>query len=153
MMTTNRIRPDYYYYNPSDENNPNNSGTITNRTTNGQYTITEKDFGDHKLFYYVPSTYDNDYDISQLDETPPPIIVKRKYYQQYDDDYYNEALPMITPRRYVYASPRRPQVVRKIYYEPPPKQTVEYIYEDDYRPKNENIIEYIVRDRVPRRRV
>jgi hypothetical protein len=167
MMTTNHnyksneiLNRNYAYI------NPNNTGQITNRTKNGPYNITEKDFGDHKVVYYIPSSYEDNYDLSQLDEEPfyqqqqkyySPPVVRRRYYHSYDDDDdYVEQLPIISPRRHMYVSPRGPQVIKRIYYQPPsppPLETIEYIYEDDYRPKNEEIIEYIVRDRTPRQRV
>jgi hypothetical protein len=171
MTTNHNYSPNEYLNRNYKYIIPNNTGQITKRTKHGPYTVIEKDFGDHKLLYYVPSSYANDYDLSQLDEEPvyqeqqkyyPPIVVRRRYYQSYDndDDDYIEEAPIISPRRHVYVSPRRrPQVIKRIYYEPsptpppPPSQRIEYIYEDDYRPKNEEFIEYIVRDRAPKQRV
>jgi len=171
MMTTNHnyksneiLNRNYAYI------NPNNTGKITNRTKNGPYNITEKDFGDHKVVYYIPSSYEDNYDLSQLDEEPfyrepqkhySPTVVRRRYHHLYnnnDDDNDVEQLPMISPRGHMYITPRRPQVIKRIYYQPPspsppPSETIQYIYEDDYRPKNEEIVEYIVRDRPPRQRV
>jgi hypothetical protein len=149
-MSTYRVEPDdddYYSYTQNE--------TVNRTKQNGQYTIIEKDFGDHKLFYYIPEEYGNNYDISQLDEIPTneeehkyysPRSVRRKY------DYIDK-LPLISPRRYTHVSPRRAQVIRRIYYEPPPPQKVEYVYEEDDRPEDEEIIEYILGDRRPRQRV
>jgi hypothetical protein len=169
MMTTNHnytsneiLNRNYSYF------TPNNTARITNRSKYGPYNIIEKDFGDHKVFDYIPSSYKYDYDLSQLDEQPfhheqqnyySPVVSKRQYYQSYDNDEdYIEELPIISPRRNMYVSPRRPEVIKRIYYEalsppPPSPKIIEYIYEDDYRPKNEEIIEYIVRDRPRKERV
>jgi hypothetical protein len=145
-MTTNHVKPGYYYYLLNEENHSNTKGVITNRSRNGQYNIIEKNFGDHKQFYYIPSTYDSDYDISQLDDVSsheeeeqqqhyPSTVIRRRNYQQYDDE-----LPRIPSRRYVYVTPRRRQIIRRVYYEPPPKTV-------------EDIIKYSARDRGPRQRV
>jgi hypothetical protein len=174
MMTTDHRKYDYNYTKTNNERInysniiPNNTGFSTNRSKHGPYSITERDYGDRKVLYYVPSSYANDYDISQLDEQPvypeqqrdySPVPARRRYHQSYDDDDddYIEELPARLPRRHKYVSTRRPRVVKKIYYHPlpspPPSQTIEYIYEDDYRPKNKETIEYIVPDRTPRQRV
>jgi hypothetical protein len=188
-MTTNRIPSDYYtsdefiYRNNKIRTIPhenyshvlsNNTGVITNKTKNGSYNIVEKDFGDYKVIYHIPIEYGDDYDISQLEDIPivpeqqsndSPRLVRRRIYQQYNDvdydnDYeYVEEIPVVSPRRRVYVSPRRQEdreVVQRIYEQrPPPTQTVEYIYEDDHsdpyahRQENEEV-EYIVRERVPK---
>ncbi|CAF4385335.1 unnamed protein product, partial [Rotaria sordida] len=51
-----------------------------------------------------------------------------------------------------YVSSRQPHVIERTYYESSPSQTSEHIYENDHRPQNQEINEYIVRDRVPRQR-
>ena len=158
-MTTNHVKPGYYYYLLNEENqwenHLNTKGVITHRSRMGQYNVIEKNFGDHKQFYYIPSTYDSNYDIAQLDDTSsheeeeeqqqhyPSTVIRRRNYQQYDDE-----LPRIPSRRYDYVTPRRTQIIRRIYYEPPP-QTADYIY----RSRNEDIIKYSSRDRRPRQRV
>ena len=170
-MTTNHRRISDYDYTRTNQKSrdyeqsiPNNTGSITNRSKTGPYNVTEKDFGDHKVLYFIPSTYEDDYDLSQLDEKPfyqeqrtysPRPVVRRRYYQSSDDEdeQYMEELPSISPRRYRYIPSDRPQVIKRIYYEPSPPATqiTDYIFEEDYRPKNEEVIEYIVQSRAPKR--
>jgi hypothetical protein len=155
----------------------NNAGVITSKTKSGTYNIIEKDFGTHRVIYHVPIEYGDDYDVSQLEDIPiteeeqpqqtinSPRLVRRRIYQQYDDSDYNddyeyvEEVPIVTPRRRVYISPRPQrdtQIVETIYETRSPKKTVEYIYEDDrsdvydYRPENEEEVEYVVRERAPK---
>jgi hypothetical protein len=194
-MTAHRIPNNYYapdefsYGNNTKRvipRNNHNTGIITSRTKSGSYNIVEKDFGDHKVIYHIPVEYGDDYDISQLEETPTiedrqqhqqgyssPRLVRRRIYQEYDnvdydDEYeYVEEIPISSPRRRVYVSPRRQtrdvQVIRRIY-EPQPVvqpvvETVEYIYEDEYPDVYNNIrekeeeVEYVVRERVPKQTV
>jgi hypothetical protein len=155
----------------------NQDGVITRKSKNGTYNIIEKDFGDRKVIYHIPIEYGENYDVSQLEDIPTveeqqqqqstnsPKLVRRRIYQEYNDDDYNndyeyvEEIPIVTPRRHVYVSPRRQrdvQVVERIYESRLPIKTVEYIYEDDhqdvyeYRPEREQEVEYIVRERLPK---
>lgn len=186
-MTTSGRLPDYYasdefvYKNNTSKMIPqknssqtisNHDGVITTKTRSGTYNVVEKDFGDHKVIYHIPIEYGDDYDVSQLEDisiTEEPItrnspkLVRRRIVEQYhdsDNDYeYVEEVPVLSPRRRVYQSPRRQsetQVIERIYEPIPPVQTVEYIYEDDYgdqynyRPDNHEEVEYIVQERVPK---
>ncbi|CAF1427206.1 unnamed protein product [Adineta steineri] len=169
MMRTSRITPDYYYkpkefLNRNNTNNnsyviPNKTGHITNRSKYGQYNITEKDFGDHKISYYIPSEYENNYDISQLDENPisnqtqridSPILVRRRYYRHYDNnnnnnDYSNKELPIISSRQNIYIRSEQPKIIKRVYFKiPPSPKTIQHIYEDEHQLSNEDIIEYVV---------
>jgi hypothetical protein len=192
-MTTGRIVSEYYTPDEfTSKNNKtriiprqnyshavsNNTGVITSKTRNGSYNIIEKDFGDYKVIYHVPIEYGDDYDVSQLEDIPAveeqrqqtPKLVRRRIYQQYndidyDDDYgYIEEIPVVSPRRHVYVSSRRPrdtQVVKTIYEtrSRSPTEIIEYVYEDDYedgydyKPDNQEQVEYVVRERVPKQTV
>lgn len=173
-MKTSRVVPEYYYKTNEIRNGhnnrsrdyvyvtPKNTTYTKNRSQQGPYNITEKDFGDHKVRYLSPTEYENGYDTPQIDERPvydeeqeeyySPRLIRRRYYREPDDNY-NEEFPMVTPRRYVAAPQVQPKVIKRIYYRPTPTppspSPVEYIYENDYRPKNEEIVEYVV----PRKRV
>jgi hypothetical protein len=188
-MTTSRRPFDYYetdelvYKNNTPRMIPqrnysypvsNHEGVITSKTRDGTYNVVEKDFGDHKVIYHIPIEYGDDYDVSQLEDISitdeqtsrnSPKLVRRRIIEQYNDyDYdndieYVEEVPVLTPRRRVYDSSRRPrdvQVIERIYEPIPPVETVEYIYEDDYgdryerRPDNHEEVEYIVQERVPK---
>ncbi|CAF0971477.1 unnamed protein product [Rotaria sp. Silwood1] len=161
-----RVVPEYYYTSndiAQEHSNKlkNYSQTISKRRKKRQYNIVEKDFGDHKAYYYVPVDYGNNYDLSQLDEVPTdkeqkrsysPILVRRKNFETYDDNHI-EKLPIISPRQHNYVSPRRAHIIERIYYEPSQSQTSKYIHEHDYIPQNEEINEYVVRDHVPKQRL
>jgi len=151
-MTTNYRLSDYY-----SRASPHYTGFITNRSQIGPYTVTEKDFGDHKALYYIPSTYENDYNLSQLDERPfygDPIKRSQSPHRRshrhrsYDDDVEYIELPRMSPRR-------RQQYVRKVYYAPSPPASIvtQYIYEENPRPKQKQIIEYIIDEPPPRTKV
>jgi hypothetical protein len=187
VMTTSRKPHDDYY--TSDQftyrnnqtthqnhlhDDSNQDGVITRKSKNGNYNIVEKDFGDRKVIYHIPIEYGENYDISQLEDIPTgeqqrstnsPKLVRRRIYQQYNDDDYNndyeyvEEIPIVTPMRHVYVSPRQQrdvQVVERIYESRLPIKTVEYIYQDDhqdvyeYRPEHEQEVEYVVRERIPK---
>ena len=141
--------------------NPQQTGPNTNRTQNGLYNVTEKEVNGHKLLYYVPTAYGNNYDLSQLDEGlndeeqpkySPSTDVRRLV------DIHNNTP---TPRRDKYVPPRRPKVIKRTYFDPSPppppppptRQKIVYIYEKAYIPQNKDIVDYVIRDRVPRRRV
>jgi hypothetical protein len=159
-MSTNHLKPDYNYTpNNNDRSrdqtyiNPKQTdGSITNRTKDGLYNIVEKEYDDRKVFYYVPAAYGNDYDLSQLEEElfpeqqpkqDPPVDVRQQYHQPSDSRGY-EYSPT-PPRRDMHFSPRRPVVIKRIYFDPtvsPPPP-----------PPSPQKIEYIVRNRAPRKRV
>ncbi|CAF1630683.1 unnamed protein product [Rotaria magnacalcarata] len=167
-----RVTPEYYYtlndiaseHNSRSKNCSqilsNKKRSILSRKNKRQYNIIEKDIDNHKVYYYVPVEYGNNYDLSQLDEEPidevrkrsySPRLVRRRNFESYDDNY-PEKLPMISSRPHNYVSPRRPHVIQRTYYEPSPSQTSEYINENDHRPRNEELYEYVVRERMPRQR-
>ena len=170
-MTTSRIIPVYHhnvdvndrngrqkYYSSIISHKPN---SISNRGKYGKYTINQKDFGDHKLFYYIPVEYGNNYDLSQLDEMPInerktqmhlSSLVRRKYYRIYDNNYI-EKIPIISPRGHARISPGRASIIRRLHYRLVAPNTSKYVYEHDYRPKNEEITECTVQDHLPRREV
>ncbi|CAF3830672.1 unnamed protein product [Rotaria sordida] len=175
--------PSDYYTSDEFEYRSNKNGIITNKTRKGSYNIVEKDYGDHKIIYHIPVEYGDDYDISELEDMPTaeeeqpqqqqqqrnsPKLVRRRTIHQYadvgyDNDYeYVEEIPSVAPRQRMYISPRRqrdPQFVDRIYETQPASETVEYVYEDDYpddydyRPENEEQVEYVVRERVPKQTV
>ncbi|CAF3279427.1 unnamed protein product [Rotaria socialis] len=167
-----RAAPEYYFTSndiASEHNSrlknylqtlSNKKRSILNRKSKRQYNIIEKDLDNHKVYYYVPVEYGNNYDLSQLDEEPidevrkrsySPRLVRRRNFEPYNDNY-PEKLPMISSRPHNYVSPRRPHVIQRTYYEPSPSQTSEYINENDHRPRNEELYEYVVRERMPRQR-
>lgn len=149
-------------------------GVVTNKTRKGSYNVVEKDYGDHKVIYHIPVEYGDNYDVSKLEDVPAveeeakpqqtsSKLVRRRIYHQYknvnnDDNYEQvEEVPILTSRRHVYAPqthPRDKQVVTRVYETQPVTETVEYVYDDDYsdiddyRPDDEEEIEYVVRERV-----
>ena len=145
MMTTNSFASDYHQ-NRNRHNRwkdlssvvSDNTGRTTHRTRNGPYNIIEKDFGDHKVLYYVPSSYGSDYDLSQLDEKQPRYysptrVRRRRYYRSVDND---DDDSILSSRRDMYLSPRRPPVIQRIYYDRTPRsRIVDYIYAHDLQAK------------------
>ncbi|CAF3351790.1 unnamed protein product [Rotaria sp. Silwood1] len=124
---------------------------------------------------YDISELENMPTVAQEQPPPPPPqqqrsspkLIRRRIIHQYrdfdnDNDYdYVEEMPMVPPREHVYFSPRRQrdiQVVDRTYQAHPAPETIEYVYEDDYSddldyiPENEEPVEYVVRERVPRQR-
>jgi hypothetical protein len=164
-MTTNNYIPDYNYDRRRDDTHstPRQTGSIPNRTKNGLYNIIEKDYNQHKVLYYIPSAYGNDYNISELEEElfhpeqpkyDTPVGVRQQYHQP-SNNRNNDYSP--SPRRDMRASPRRPVIIKRIYFHPqsppppppPTPQKIVYVYKKAYIPKNE----YIVQDRASRRKV
>lgn len=170
VMTTRRFSSDESIY---KSNRTRHDGSITNRRRNGSYNIVEKEYDDHKVIYHIPIEYGDDYDISQLEDISiddefsqrnSPKLTRRRIIQQYEDVEYDdereyvEEIPVYTPRRRVYYSPRRrrdPPIIRKVYRTRSPIETVEYIYEDDssdfydYRPQPVEQVEYVIEERLP----
>lgn len=112
---------------------------LSNRTRYGPYNIIEKYVDGHRVFDYVPTSYGSEYDLSELDQSKqrkyysPTMITQRYYESSLDDEEY-----IVTSRR-----PR-------IYYEAKPRSDIiEYVYQEDLRPKFE---EYVIQDRTPRKR-
>ena len=158
---------------------PNSKGVITKKSRSGSYNVIEKDFGDHKRIYHVPVEYGDNYDISQLDEPPiiepvvqkpSPQLVRRRIYHQYEEPVNYEYVEIPSPSppppppvttRHVYVSPPpaprpvREEVGEEIIETVPVNRKVRYIYEDDYanayeyRPVNEEVVEYVVREPAP----
>jgi hypothetical protein len=175
MMKTSQMSPEHYpipnerfYGNNSRSRGytyatPSRTGYTTNRSRHGHYNVTERDYGDKKVSYFIPAEYERDYDVSHLDGTTTddeperyhtPVLIRRRYYRQYDDhdEYLNEELPYRPVRRHLRTPPIQPRVIKRVYIRPsptPPPQTIQYLYEDDYRPETEQIVEYVV----PRQRV
>ncbi|CAF1279729.1 unnamed protein product [Adineta steineri] len=128
---------------------PNESDGVVGTSRNGSYNIVSKDFGDHKVNYYVPREYGDEYDINQLedmsiaDEQPfrnQSGVVSQRMQQQYDNydqadgfDYIEEAPeeePEETPRPIMSVPPRRygeRDVIPEMY--EPPLHPTEYMYE------------------------
>ncbi|UJR23926.1 hypothetical protein I4U23_026898 [Adineta vaga] len=162
MIKTSRVMTDYstkpnerFYGNKNQSNNY--PYVITNRSKHGLYNVTERDYGDQKVSYYIPAEYEHNYDPSYLDDKPiydeqerynTPVLVRRRYYRSLDNNqpYYNEELPMIRSHQYVPPPPKQPRVIKRVYFRPsptpsPPPEVVEYTYEDDHTPDKQ---EYIV---------
>ena len=142
--------------------NPQQTDSIPNRTKNGLYNITEKEVNGQKLLYYVPTAYGNDYDLSQLDEGLHDEEQQSKYSPLTDIRRSSDTHDYTaTRRRDKHFSPKRPKVIKRTYFDltppppppPPTRQKIVYIYEKAYIPKNKDIVEYVTRDRAPRRRV
>ncbi|UJR24850.1 hypothetical protein I4U23_006219 [Adineta vaga] len=182
MMTTGDIPSNEYGYDeviyerdlarsvPLDnytEMYPSDSNGVVGTSKNGTYNIVSKDYGDHKVNYYIPKEYGDEYGISQLEDmsivndqplrNPSGLVQRRMYpsYDEYDQDNafeYVEDVPMMTPRTVVNISQGRhpgSQVITEVY-EPSlvPTETVEYVYETQPPPIIEEQIEYVVEEPV-----
>ena len=132
-----------------------------NRMRYGPYNIVERYVDGRKVLNYIPTAYSSDYDLSQLDERIRPeyrssrIVKQQHYYQSLgDDDDNDEEEYIVSPRRVRYASAQRSHRVNRMYYEPAPRSDIiEYVYQEDLRPRDEQIVEYVFPDRTPRKRV
>jgi len=184
-MTTNSVRDDYGYEESVYENDstrnvpydnhsdvrPNDYNNGTRTSKNGTYNIVPKDYGDHKVNYYIPRGYDDENVVSQFEDMSiveeqqqqqqqqqpirGPSVARGPAYQQYDNnnnntqvEYLGEA-PVIAPRTVVHVSPARhrdTQIITEIYQ--PPRERIEYIYEAQPRPEIEEV-EYIIEERAP----
>lgn len=123
--------------------------TNSQRTRYGPYDIIERYIHGEKVLDYVPASYGSEHNLSQFNRR----ILPEHYYQSSEDDDDEEEY-ILTSRRGRYSSARRPQRLNRVYYEPAPRSDIiEYVYQEDLRPRNEQIVEYIVSNRTPRRRV
>lgn len=155
---------------------PHQRGVITKKSRSGSYNVIEKDFGDHKRIYHIPIEYGDNYDLSLLDEPTvveetrrtSPQLVRRRIYHQYaptpepvEVEYVEVPSPPPPPppvnSRRVYVSPRRePEVIEEVIETVPVTRKVRYVYEDDYansydyRPVDEQVVEYVVREPAPK---
>lgn len=135
---------------------------LSNRTRYGPYNVVEKYVDGHKVVDYIPTSYGSEYNLSEFDENTQrkyysPTMIEQRHYQSSlndDEEEEEEEEYILTPRRVRYASARRPRMVNRVYYEPEPRSDIiEYVYQEDLRPKVEEVVEYVVQDRTPRKRV
>lgn len=180
-MTTSNIPPDDYAYDeviydhdlrrsiPDDhyvDYYPNEYDVNARTSKRGTYNIVAKDYGDHKVNYYIPRGSGNDYNIPSLEdmsiiEDPQirhPSVVQRRIYPQYDGYdpnhgfEYIEEVPYVTPHTIVNVAPARQrdtQIITEIYEpQPPPTETIEYVYETEPRPDILEEPEYIIEEHV-----
>ena len=158
-MSSYRVAPDYYSYSSKDVVVSDDLDPLVNRSIIEQYDVTEKDYDDyHREVHYVPTAYGRTYDVSPYDEDHLfydddsfnlPPIVNRQYYHDYDDQYVVDDPPMLSSYGHTVSSSGQPQLIRRTVYDsvspdPPSPSPIQVIYEGDYRPENEEIIEYVV---------
>ena len=147
-MTEYYSKPNQIFYGPQ-QTSRDHPYVITNRSQRGEYNVTERDYGDRKVSYFIPAEYENRYDPAYLDDGPAydryntPILVRRRYYRSADDayPYYEEEVPMASSRRYAEPPPllpKRPRVIKRVYFQPSPTPPpVQYVYEDEHKPNNQ----------------
>ena len=163
-MSSYRVAPDYYSYASNDVVVSDDLDPLFNRSIIEQYDVTERDSDAyHNEFRYIPSAYGSTYDVSQYNEGPvfygddslglPRPIYTEQYYHDYDDPYVVDDLPMFSSYGHTLSSSEPPQLIRRTIYDAvspdppsPSPSPVQVIYEGDYRPENEEIIEYVVKE-------